>query len=137
MLGMRPKSIGESRARFELEVAARHLNPAWRRHLQRRRHRDRRRALLADRLRRAQCATLEIKMNYLLPVTGESIAAEAAVVVRTRRVGVIEAKVYDDDTLVALATGPSTSRPRRSERDGWRVRLAASRIATVRTASDE
>jgi acyl-CoA thioesterase len=27
MLGMRPKSIGESRARFELEVAARHLNP--------------------------------------------------------------------------------------------------------------
>jgi acyl-coenzyme A thioesterase PaaI-like protein len=27
MLGMRPKSIGEGRARFELEVAARHLNP--------------------------------------------------------------------------------------------------------------
>jgi acyl-coenzyme A thioesterase PaaI-like protein len=44
-------------------------------------------------------------MNYLLPVTDGSIAAQAAVVARTKRVDVIEAKVYDDDTLVALATG--------------------------------
>jgi acyl-CoA thioesterase len=53
-----------------------------------------------------QCATLEIKMNYLLPVTGGTIAAEAAVVSRTKRVGVLEARVFGDgDRLVALATG--------------------------------
>jgi uncharacterized protein (TIGR00369 family) len=45
-------------------------------------------------------------MNYLLPVTGGTIAAEAAVVARTQRIGVLEAKVFGDgDRLVALATG--------------------------------
>ncbi len=32
---------------------------------------------------RQWCATLEIKMNYLLPVTGGTIAAEATVISRT------------------------------------------------------
>lgn len=50
--------------------------------------------------------TLEIRMNYLSPVTGGAIAAEAAVVERTMRIGVMEAKVFGDgDRLVALATG--------------------------------
>ena len=109
MLGLRPKSIGEGRARFELDVGARHLNPNGTLHggviysvadtaMG---------AALFSRLEPGeQCATLEIKMNYLVPVTGGSIAAEAVVVARTKRVGVIEAKVYGDgDTLVALATG--------------------------------
>jgi acyl-CoA thioesterase len=109
MLGLRPKSIGEGRARFELDVGARHLNPNGTLHggviysvadtaMG---------AALFSRLEPGeQCATLEIKMNYLLPVTGGSIAAVAVVVSRTKRVGVLEARVYGEgDALVALATG--------------------------------
>jgi acyl-CoA thioesterase len=109
MLGLRPKSIGEGRARFELDVGARHLNPNGTLHggviygvadtaMG---------AALFSRLEPGeQCATLEIKMNYLLPVTGGSIAAEAVVVSRTKRVGVLEARVYGEgDALVALGTG--------------------------------
>jgi acyl-CoA thioesterase len=109
MLGLRPKSIGDGRARFELDVETRHLNPNGTVHggviysvadtaMG---------AALFSRLEPGeQCATLEIKMNYLLPVTGGSIAADAAVVSRTKRVGVLEARVYGDgEALVALATG--------------------------------
>ena len=50
--------------------------------------------------------TLEIKMNYLLPVTAGASAAEAAVFSRSQRIGVLEAKgLGDGDRLVALATG--------------------------------
>ena len=109
MLGMRPQSIGEGRARFELEVAARHLNPNGTLHggvIYSVADTAMGAALFSQLDPGEQCATLEIKMNYLLPVTGGSIAAEAAVVSRTKRVGVIEAKVYGDgDKLVALATG--------------------------------
>jgi len=53
-----------------------------------------------------RCATLEIKINYLTPVSGGALRAEARVVERTRRIGVLEGRVYDDqDRLVALATG--------------------------------
>jgi acyl-CoA thioesterase len=52
-----------------------------------------------------RCATLEIKINYLAPVTEGELSAEATVVERTRRVGVLEARVHGDGRLVALATG--------------------------------
>jgi acyl-CoA thioesterase len=109
LLGMRAKSVGEGRARFELEVGPTHLNPNGVLHggviysvadtaMG---------AALVSRLDPGeQCATLEIKMHYLAPVTAGTIAAEAAVVDRTKRVGVIEARVFGDgDRLVALATG--------------------------------
>ena len=73
-----------------------------------------------------RCATLEIKINYLAPVSGGTLRAEARVVERTRRIGVLEGRVYDDqDRLVALATGsfyiqtpsPSSSPPK-GERAG-------------------
>jgi acyl-CoA thioesterase len=109
LLGMRAKSVADGRARFELEVTPAHLNPNGVLHggviysvadtaMG---------AALVSRLDSGeQCATLEIKMNYLAPVTGGTIAAEAAVVDRTKRVGVIEARVFGDgDRLVALATG--------------------------------
>jgi acyl-CoA thioesterase len=52
------------------------------------------------------CVTLEIKMQYLVAVTGGAIAAEAAVVERSKRIGVLEAEVYGDgERMVALATG--------------------------------
>jgi acyl-CoA thioesterase len=52
-----------------------------------------------------RCATLEIKINYLAPVFGGRITAEAWVVARTARVAVLEARVQGGDRLVALATG--------------------------------
>jgi acyl-CoA thioesterase len=53
-----------------------------------------------------RCATLEIKINYLAPVADGTLRAEARVVERTRRIGVLEGRVYDHrDRLVALATG--------------------------------
>ena len=53
-----------------------------------------------------RCATLEIKINYLAPVSEGDLAAEAWVVARTARVAVLEARVQaDGDRLVALATG--------------------------------
>jgi acyl-CoA thioesterase len=53
-----------------------------------------------------RCSTLEVKINYLAPVLAGDIRAEASVVSRSQRVGVLEARVYGDGPrLVALATG--------------------------------
>jgi acyl-CoA thioesterase len=53
-----------------------------------------------------RCATLEIKINYLAPVSEGRLTAEAWLVARTARVAVLEARVQADaDRLVALATG--------------------------------
>jgi acyl-CoA thioesterase len=53
-----------------------------------------------------RCATLEIKINYLAPATDGLLFAEAWVVERTARIGVLEARVHAGaDRLVALATG--------------------------------
>ena len=106
---MRPKSIGEGRARFELDVTPKLLNPNGTLH-------GGVIYSLADTAMGAalfnqldpgeQCATLEIKMSYLVPVTGGTIAVDAVVIQRTKRIGVLEAKVLGDgDRLVAMATG--------------------------------
>ena len=53
-----------------------------------------------------RCATLEIKIHYLAPVSPGPIAAEAWVVARTARVAVLEARAQvADERLVARATG--------------------------------
>ena len=53
-----------------------------------------------------RCATLEVKINYLAPVSKGTLRAEARVIKRTKRIGVLEATVHaDGDRLVALATG--------------------------------
>ena len=63
-------------------------------------------ALFAELDAGEMCVTLEIKMQYLAAVTGGALAVEAAVVNRTKRIGVMEAKVFGDaDRLVAIATG--------------------------------
>jgi acyl-CoA thioesterase len=52
-----------------------------------------------------RCATLEIKINYLAPAVDGTLAADAWVVQRTGRIGVLEARAHAGATLVALATG--------------------------------
>jgi acyl-CoA thioesterase len=109
LLGMRPKSMGDGRARFELAVGSKHLNPIGVVHggvIYSLADTAMGAALFSLLDGQEQCTTLEIKMSYLAPVTGGTIAAEAAVIQRTRRIGVLEAKVLGDgDRLVALATG--------------------------------
>ncbi len=53
-----------------------------------------------------RCATLEVKIQYLASVSAGGLRAEARLVERTRRIAVLEARVYGEgDRLVALATG--------------------------------
>ncbi|OGL06872.1 MAG: hypothetical protein A3I03_06740 [Candidatus Rokubacteria bacterium RIFCSPLOWO2_02_FULL_68_19] len=109
LLGVRRKRTGKGGWQFLLTVRRDHMNPYGLVHggvvysladyaMG---------AELARRLAAGErCATLEIKINYLAPVSGGALRAEARVVERTRRIGVLEGRVYDDqDRLVALATG--------------------------------
>lgn len=109
LLGMRRIDMEEGRSRFALTVGPAHMNPHGVAHggvLY---------ALadyamggaLTSRLERGErCATLEVKIQYVAPVTAGELRAEAAVVERTRRIGIVEARVYTEgDRLVALATG--------------------------------
>jgi acyl-CoA thioesterase len=109
LLGMRAKSVGDGRARFELEVESKHLNPNGTLHggVVYSLADSAMGAALFERLDPGDmCVTLEIKMQYLAPVTGGTIAVDAVVVQRTRRIGVMEAKVFGDgERMVAVATG--------------------------------
>ncbi|MBK9179109.1 MAG: PaaI family thioesterase [Acidimicrobiales bacterium] len=54
----------------------------------------------------ATCATIEVQVRFLRPVTGGPLVAEAEVVHPGRRILHLESRVRDaDDRLVALATG--------------------------------
>lgn len=101
--------MADGRSRFELDVARQHLNP----------HRVVHGGVvytlvdfamggaLTSRLEPGErCATVEIKINYLAVVAEGTLRAEAWVVERTRRLGVLEARVHSGaDRLIALATG--------------------------------
>ena len=109
-IGMRVTSVGAGRARFELAVEDRHLNPNRILHggVLYSLADTAMGAALYSRLEPGEsCATLEIKMQYLAPVlAGHAVAAEAGVVERTKRIGVLEAKLFGEgDRVVALATG--------------------------------
>ena len=109
LVGIRPAWMDDGRATFDLVLRADHLNPYGGAHggviytlvdtaMG---------AALTTRLGPGErCTTLEIKINYLAPVTDGTLRCEAAVVERTRRIGVLEARVRDGGSrLIALATG--------------------------------
>ena len=109
LLGIRRKNAGKGRWRFTLTVRRDHMNPYGLVHggvvytlvdyaMG---------GALAARLEPGErCTTLEIKINYLAPVSGGTLWAEARVIERTKRIGVLEGRVHDHgDQLVALATG--------------------------------
>lgn len=52
-----------------------------------------------------QCATIEIKISYLKPVSSGTLVCETAVVQRGRTVAFLESEVRTDDRTVAKATG--------------------------------
>ncbi len=109
LLGLRRSLMEDGRCRFEVPIRPEHMNPHGVVHggvvytlvdyaMG---------GAVTSRLQPGErCATLEIKINYLAPVSEGRIAAEAWVVARTARVAVLEARVQaDGDRLVALATG--------------------------------
>lgn len=51
------------------------------------------------------CWTVSVLMNYLAPVTGRTVAVEANVLGRSRRLATVQTQVRDKDTLCAIATG--------------------------------
>ncbi len=109
LLGIRRTLMAGGRARFEVTVGPQHLNPHGMVHggvvysLVDYAMGGALTSLLAPGER---CATLEIKINYVAPVTAGLLAAEAGVVDRTARVGVLDARVHTGGGgLVALAMG--------------------------------
>ena len=117
LVGIERTTMQEGRARFEMTIGPQHLNPHGVVHGG---------AIyslvdyamggaLTSRLAPGErCATLEIKINYVTAVSQGRLGAEAWVVVRTSRVGVLEARVHaDGDRLIALATGTFYIQPSR------------------------
>ncbi|HET8576889.1 MAG TPA: PaaI family thioesterase [Methylomirabilota bacterium] len=109
LLGVHRALMVGGRSRFELTVGPQHLNPHGVTHggviytladyaMG---------GALTSRLEPGErCATIEIKINYLAPVSSGQLTAEARVIERTRRIGVLEARVESSGgELVALATG--------------------------------
>jgi acyl-CoA thioesterase len=109
LLGARRAAMGDGRSCFELTVRPEHMNPHGVVHggvvytlvdyaMG---------GALTSRLAPGErCATLEIKINYLAPATEGRLAAEARVVERSTRIGVLDARVHaEGKRLIALATG--------------------------------
>lgn len=109
LLGVRRSLMAGGRARFEVTVGPQHLNPHGMVHggvVYSLVDYAMGGALTSRLTPEERCATLEIKINYLAPVTAGLLAAEARVVERTARVGVLEARVHTaGGELVALAMG--------------------------------
>ena len=109
LLGMRPGFIGDGRCSWSLTVGADHLNPYGTVHggvVYSLVDQAMGGALFSKLEPGERCATLEIKINYLAPVTTGDITAEASLIQRTRRTAVVEARVTTPDSaLVAHATG--------------------------------
>ena len=51
------------------------------------------------------CATIEIKIVYMAPVTAGALECESRVVNRSRRLAVLESDVFNEGRLVARALG--------------------------------
>lgn len=120
LLGIEQETLAAGRASFRLVVTADHMNPYGIVHggvLYSMVDYAMGAALTSELERGEQCATLEMKINYLAPVSGGELRAEAQVVNRTKRIGVIEARVFaDGKRLVAVATGTFYIKTARGER---------------------
>jgi acyl-CoA thioesterase len=65
-----------------------------------------------------QCATIEIKMNYLRPALGDRLVCNARVLQQGKSFAVVEAEVADRETLVAKALGTFAVFPDRDPEEG-------------------
>jgi acyl-CoA thioesterase len=115
-LGIRRASMGDGRAVFESTIRAEHMNPHGVVHggvIYTLADFAMGGALTSLLEPGERCATLEAKINYLAPAHSGTVRAEAAVVSRSKRVAVMEARVYNEQQhLIALATGSFYVQPR-------------------------
>ncbi|MBI5582805.1 MAG: PaaI family thioesterase [Deltaproteobacteria bacterium] len=65
-----------------------------------------------------QCATIEIKMNYLRPALGDRLVCKARVLQQGKSIAVVEAEIEDRDTLIAKALGTFAVLPVRAPEEG-------------------
>ncbi len=109
LLGIRPLTFGEGRARFGLTLRDDHRNPYGVTHggVVYSLADTAMGAALYTRLEPGErCTTVEIKINYVAAATEGELTADATVIERTRRLGVLECRVTDaGGRLLALATG--------------------------------
>lgn len=109
LVGLRPVQLDEGRAVFAVDLRPAHLNPNGVVHggVVYTLADTAMGAALVSRLGPGErCATLEIKINYVAPAVAGVIECEARLVERTRRIGVLEARVSDGEgRLIAIATG--------------------------------
>jgi len=107
-LDMRPRSMGDGRCAWSVDVRPVHMNPYGVVHggvLYTLVDYAMGGALTSALEGGQRCTTLEIKINYLAPATEGTVVAEAWVVSRGGRVAVLQAKATAADTLLAVATG--------------------------------
>jgi len=109
LVGLRRDMVQAGRARLELTLRPEHLNPLGVVHggVVYTLADTAMGAALTSRLEPDErCLTVEIKINYLTAATDGDLVCEAAVVERSRRLGVLEGRVHDGEgRLVALTTG--------------------------------
>ena len=109
LLGMRLADGGPGRCSFECELRPEHMNPYGVVHggiVYTLVDYAMGGALVTRLAAGERCATLEIKINYLAAVSSGKIRADATVIDRTTRIGVLEARVYaDDGRPISVATG--------------------------------
>jgi acyl-CoA thioesterase len=109
LLGLRRGTVAEGRATYALTVRPALLNPHGVLHggVAFALADTAMGAALSSRLDPGErCTTVEIKIQYVRPVSAGSLTADAQLLERTRRLGILEARVRDaDGRLVALATG--------------------------------
>ncbi len=109
LLGIRRKRMAKGRCSFTLTVRPQHMNPYGLVHggvIYSLADYAMGGALASQLEPSERCTTLEIKINYLAPASRGTLRADARVLERTRRIGVLEATVHaDGGRLVALATG--------------------------------
>ena len=55
-----------------------------------------------------RCATLEIKISYFHFVTSGILSCESKVVQKSRRFGFMQSEIFNDERLIASATGTFT-----------------------------
>jgi len=51
------------------------------------------------------CATIEIKITYLLPAKDQNLSCKSRVLKKGRRVAMLESEIFCGDTLIAKASG--------------------------------
>jgi acyl-CoA thioesterase len=109
LLGIHRASMSDGRSAFELTIRPEHMNPHGVVHggvVYTLADFAMGGALTSVLEPGERCATLEVKINYLAPAVSGEIRAEACVMSRTRRVAVMEARVYGEaQRMIALATG--------------------------------